>query len=374
MFGPEVYADKLDEINSIVRTRFPVREAVYSEGVLTYELMTREIKEGFKEVYSQLLRIGFVPIAREVGGEVLLQVLPYSPPPRRRSYWPLILFVITIFTVFSDGLLRSGGLGSLTGGGLQPAGRFWEAIAYTVGVMSIIGIHELGHKISARQDRIDASLPYFIPGIPGVMPTFGAIIFQRGPIRNRDDLFDLGVSGPIAGFLASIVVMVFAFQQAQWLERRVVEEMIRRGTAVYLPSPLIFDLTNSLFSKGDGLVPIFPAVGFAAWLGMVVTSLNLLPVWQLDGGRIFRSFTSFKRYRQLSFISVGILFLTGYYYLSLMLLLFLMTPVDFAPLDTVSPLSRFRKISLIGVLLMMALTFVILPGPLLSLLSPLTRL
>ncbi len=364
MFAPDVYGDKLEMINSIIRTHLPVREAVYIEGVLTFKIMTREIKESFKTIYLELSRIGFVPVAQEAEGEVMLKVYPYKAPPRSRSRWPLILFIATVFTVFIDGVIRSGGLGSF------PYGRgFWESIAYTVGVLSIIGIHELGHKISARQDKIDSSLPYFIPGIPGVMPTFGAIIFQRGPIRNRDDLFDLGVSGPIAGFLASLLVMVFAFQQAEWVERSVVEDMVRRGLVSYLPSPLIFNLANSIFSTGN-LVPIFPAVGFAAWLGMVVTSLNLLPVWQLDGGRIFRSLTGFKHYRILSFISVGILFLTGYYYLSLLLLFFLMTPIDFAPLDTVSPLSRFRKISFIGIILMVLVTFVILPGPLLSLITP----
>ncbi|MCS7146427.1 MAG: site-2 protease family protein [Nitrososphaerota archaeon] len=371
MIGPEAYGDKLEAISSIVRTNLPIREVVYVEGVLTFRVMTKEIKESFKSIFSELVRIGYVPVAQEVGGEVLLKVFPYNPPQRRKSYWPLLLFVVTVITVFVDGLIRSGGLGSLLGGGAQFGGRFWEAVAYTVGVLSIIGIHELGHKISAKQDQIDASLPYFIPGVPGVLPTFGAIIFQRGPIRNRDDLFDLGVSGPIAGFLASIVVMVFAFQQAEWVERSVVEDMVRRGAASYLPSPLIFNFANIAFSRGDGLVPLFPAVGFAAWLGMVVTSLNLLPVWQLDGGRIFRSLTSFRRYRLLSFISVGILFVTGYYYLSLLLLLFLMTPIDFAPLDMVSPLSKFRKISFVGVILMMVVTFVILPGPLLSLIGSL---
>ncbi|GBC70898.1 hypothetical protein HRbin02_00671 [Candidatus Calditenuaceae archaeon HR02] len=367
MLGPESYGDRLEAINNIVRTHLPVREAVYIEGVLTFKVMTREIKESFKTIYSELSRIGFVPVAQDIDGEVALKVFPYRAPERRRSRWPLFLFIVTVFTVFIDGVIRSGSIGAF------PASpRFWEAVAYTIGVLSIIGIHELGHKISARQDKIDSSLPYFIPGIPGVMPTFGAIIFQRGPIRNRDDLFDLGVSGPIAGFLASLVVMAFAFQQAEWVEKRVVEELVQRGAVSLLPSPLIFNLANTMFARGD-LVPIFPAVGFAAWLGMVVTSLNLLPVWQLDGGRIFRSLTSFKRYRILSFISVGILFMTGYYYLSLLLLFFLMTPIDFAPLDMVSPLSKFRKISFIGVILMLIVTFVILPGPLLGLLSPLLR-
>jgi len=367
MPSPEAYSGRVEEIKTIVGSRIPFSEAVYMEGVLTFRLGSREIKEAFKEVYSELLRVGFIPTAREVAGEVQLRVYPYTPPPRRRSPWPPILFAVTVLTVFVDGVLRSGGLGALLrGSGLGEVA--WDALAYTVGVLSIIGIHELGHKVSAMHDRIDSSQPYFIPGIPGVMPTFGAVIFQRGPIRNRDDLFDLGLSGPVAGFAASVIVMVFAFQQARWVEAGAVEELVRSGAAAYLPSPLIFGLTAPFFSRGEGLVPLFPIIGFAAWLGMVVTSLNLLPVWQLDGGRIFRSLTSFRGYRVLSFVSVGVLFLTGYYYLSLLLLLFLLSPIDFAPLDMVSPLSRSRRLAIVGVAAMVLVTFVILPGPLSSIL------
>ncbi len=364
MLGPDSYGERLDMISGIVRSRFPVREAAYTEGVLTFKLLTREVKEGFKQVYAELTRIGYVPAAVEVDGQVELRIYPYNPPPSRRSPWPLVLLLAALTTVFIDGLIRSG----FFGGRLLGGGGITEALIYTAGIMAIIGIHELGHKISARQDSIASSLPYFIPGIPGVLPTFGAVIFQKGPVRNRDDLFDLGVSGPIAGFLAGLGVIWVAFSQAQWVERSVVLRMAEEGSIAMLPSPLIFQLMGMLFKPEGDLVPIFPAVGFAAWLGMVVTSLNLLPAWQLDGGRIFRSIASFRIYRALSFATVILLFVTGYYYFSLMLLLFMMNPIDFAPLDTVSPLSRFRRIAMMGVVALAAVTFVVLPGPLLSLL------
>jgi Zn-dependent protease len=364
MLGPESYGERLETIGGIVRSRLPVKEVAYVEGVLTFRLLTRDIKERFREVYYELTRIGFVPAAVEVGGQVELRVFPYSQPQTRRSPWPLVLFLATLTTIFLDGAIRSGLLGgrALAGGGLL------EALLYTVGIMTIIGIHELGHKISARHDSIASSLPYFIPGIPGLIPTFGAVIFQRGPVRNRDDLFDLGVSGPVAGFLAGLVVIWIAFSQAQWVERSVIMRMAEEGAVTMLPSPLVFQLMGLLFSPGGDVVPVFPAVGFAAWLGMVVTSLNLLPAWQLDGGRIFRSLTSFRTYRILSYATVLLLFVTGYYYFSLMLLLFMMNPIDFPPLDMVSPLSKMRRVAMIGVVALAVVTFVVLPSPLLNLL------
>jgi len=92
MLGPESYGERLETIGGIVRSRLPVKEVAYVEGVLTFRLLTRDIKERFREIYHELTRIGFVPAAVEVGGQVELRVLPYSQPQTRRSPWPLVLF------------------------------------------------------------------------------------------------------------------------------------------------------------------------------------------------------------------------------------------------------------------------------------------
>jgi membrane-associated protease RseP (regulator of RpoE activity) len=111
------------------------------------------------------------------------------------------------------------------------------------------------------------------------------------------------------------------------------------------------------------MVPFFMPVGFAAWLGMVVTALNLMPIWQLDGGRIFRSFLTRRQHMIASYLALGVLVLSGYYFMALLLILMMGRSVDIVPLDDVSPLSRWRKVSLLGLAAILMLSFV-----------PLTRL
>lgn len=369
---PSIYRESIERIKALVQESFLVSEISYVEGVLTFKLKDNWIKEEFKRLYLRLAKMGFLPVAERRDGGILLRIYPYRPPERKASKIPLMLLIATFATVFVDGYLRSTVLSPPIPGapqGLSEALR--STVLFTVSIMAIIGIHELGHKLSARIDGIDSSLPYFIPGIPGQLPTFGAVIFQRSPIANRDDLFDLGISGPVAGFFVSLVVLYLSYESAIWLPveeaRRVIESLLE-GQVSFLPRPIIYDLVGILLSR-PGMVPLIPPTpfGLAAWLGMLVTGLNMLPVWQLDGGRIFRSLTTLRTHRILSYASVLILIVTGYLLLAILLLLMMRNTIDVAPLDGVSPLSAWRKLGLIGGLAMTVLTFVVLPNSFLPL-------
>ncbi|MEM0452432.1 MAG: site-2 protease family protein, partial [Nitrososphaerota archaeon] len=185
-------------------------------------------------------------------------------------------------------------------------------------------------------------------------------IFQKSPIVNRDDMFDIGVSGPIAGFLVSIGVLILAFTTANWVsleEYEIIVQTIEKEGGVLLPSPLIFYLIRPLFGRPD-MIPVFTTVGFAAWLGMLVTALNLFPAWQLDGGRIFRSFLTVRQHRIAGYLSAAVLALTGYLFFAILILLIMPRTPDIAPLDQVSPLSYKRKLAVIGVVAILAVTFV----------------
>jgi len=365
VIGPEKYYDKLEEIKTLVSAKFSVREISFLEGVLTFEVSDQDIKKPFKELYRELASIGYVPTAQKSDFGVRLRIFPQPHIRTQTSKLPLILFVVTLVTIFVDGYLRTTGLQASLGSAPNTFEKMMrDVLFYTFAIIGIIGIHEMGHKLSAKIDGVDSSMPYFIPGVPGLMPTFGAIIFQKGPVVNKDDLFDIGVSGPVTGFIASIVVLFIAFNEATWMTIEEARKLISSGEVGVLPSPIIFELVNRFVGK-PGFVPIFPLIGFAAWLGMVVTSLNLLPIWQLDGGRIFRSITGPKAHSILSYATIGILILTGYIPLALLLLLFMRNPTDFAPLDNVSPLSLWRKLSIAGIIAMIFVTFVVLPGSLL---------
>jgi membrane-associated protease RseP (regulator of RpoE activity) len=152
---------------------------------------------------------------------------------------------------------------------------------YSFGVLAILGAHEMGHYLACRYYRVDATLPYFIPAPPIVLSgTLGAVIRIREPFPNRKALFDIGIAGPIAGFIVIVPVLFIGMAWSNVIE------------AVPLPfvlgRPLLYQFVR-WFTFGSipdtHLVSLHPLV-FAAWFGMLATAINLLPFGQLDGGHI----------------------------------------------------------------------------------------
>jgi len=359
-----MYIDNIYLVKSIVTRYFTVSDVFLDAGILTFNVYDEDIKEKFRNLYRELKQYDLIPTATKEDGRILVRVFPkprIEPPIPRTRTLPLILFIATLGTIAIDGYLRSSTtvyeIITLKTGFID---RFLDALLFAVSLIAIIGIHELGHKISAKIDYMESSPPYFIPGIPTMIPTFGALIFQKSPIINRDDMFDIGVSGPIAGFLVSIGVLILSFMTARWVpitEYEVIQEQVTRVGGLFLPPPLIFYLARPLFGRPD-MVPLFTIVGFAAWLGMLITALNLFPAWQLDGGRIFRSFLSSRQHRIAGYISVVILAVTGYFFFAILILMMMPRTPDIPPLDQVSPLSKGRKTAIILVIAILVLTFV----------------
>ena len=161
---------------------------------------------------------------------------------------------------------------------------------FAAGVLGVLAVHELGHYALSRYHSVDASLPYFIP-VPSFIGTFGAMISIRGRIPDRKALFDIGVSGPLAGLVAAIVVAVIGLHLDPV---RVPEYVLESETSVRIElgyPPLLEILA---WATGQRLTYESPdlvasPVIFGAWVGLFVTFLNLLPVGQLDGGHMVRS-------------------------------------------------------------------------------------
>jgi len=191
--------------------------------------------------------------------------------------------------------------------------RALEAWPFVVAIMGVLGIHELGHYAMSRYHGVDASLPYFIP-LPTYIGSMGAVIRMRGRIPDRTALFDIGVAGPLAGLVATVVVTVVGLQ----LDPLPAQEAAAAAsdvTRVEFNDPpllvLLAELTGTAEKLERGLV--HPVV-FGGWVGMLVTLLNLLPVGQLDGGHILRAMVG-KRQETLAAAVPGALFaLAGYLY------------------------------------------------------------
>lgn len=154
---------------------------------------------------------------------------------------------------------------------------------YALCAILILGSHEMGHYLFCRWYRVDATLPYFLPAPPPfIFGTFGAVIRMRPPIPSRRALFDIGIAGPIAGFLVAIPVLVFGVATSQ------VAPIPPPGPSDSFGEPLLVTLLIRLFHGPlpEGSTVFRSPALIAGWLGLLVTAMNLFPVGQLDGGHI----------------------------------------------------------------------------------------
>jgi membrane-associated protease RseP (regulator of RpoE activity) len=155
-----------------------------------------------------------------------------------------------------------------------------NGVAFSLTVMSILLAHEMGHYLTARYYRVKATLPYFIPFPVSLVGTLGAFILIRSPFPHRRSLLDVGLAGPFAGFLVCLPALVLGISQC-----RVGEPIAGPGTITF-GEPLLFRLVSGWFwpdLTSDQVLYIGP-VGLAAWFGLLVTAINLIPIGQLDGG------------------------------------------------------------------------------------------
>jgi membrane-associated protease RseP (regulator of RpoE activity) len=189
---------------------------------------------------------------------------------------------------------------------LEHPETLWRGIPFAATLLGILVTHEYGHYVLSRIHGVPASLPLFIPGPPYFIGTFGAIIRLRGPIVDRRALFDIGVAGPLAGFVVAVVALVIGLNLSTVVDR----------TATYglqLGEPLLLQfiswlVVGSLPPQAD--IVLHP-IGFAAWFGLFVTSLNLIPIGQLDGGHVAYALWG-ARQRIVAFAIVPILILLGF--------------------------------------------------------------
>lgn len=162
-------------------------------------------------------------------------------------------------------------------GWAQP-GVFAQGVAFSASLLAILFSHEMGHYLACRYYKVEATLPYFIPAPPLFMPgTFGAFIKIRSPIPSRRALFDIGLAGPLAGFVVALPLSVVGVMT-------IGPSIPPPASAIYFNDPVLFRLLAWLMGVPlDPNAPINPYY-MAAWVGLLVTSLNLMPVGQLDGG------------------------------------------------------------------------------------------
>ena len=231
-------------------------------------------------------------------------------------------------------------------------------LPFSLTLLTILLAHELGHYWACLFHRIDASLPYFLPA-PTLIGTFGAFIRIREPIFSRRELFDVGVAGPLAGFLFLIPALGVGLAYS-----KVVPGIAEQGDLVF-GSPLLLWLASNLVFPGVDAADLYlHPIARAAWVGLLATALNLLPIGQLDGGHILYAFFG-RQHRRLSQIfavllaAVGIIF--GWAGWILWAGFFLWTGLRHPPIVDESPVGAGRARLAAVALLIFALSFTPVP-------------
>jgi membrane-associated protease RseP (regulator of RpoE activity) len=326
-------------IEALVKRFFNVEDFSMQFGVPTFIVSpTPDIKLKFKSLYDCMKGSGYLPTLRKHDGKIFLRVFRFEGGfGGSNRIAAIVLFFATLATITYSGYLQ---VTSLSFDIVDPRRNVPLNIAlYVLCLLAVAGLHEFGHKIASRIHDVETSFPYFIPGPPEIGGTMGAIIVQRSPMVNRDQLFDVGLSGPLIGFSAAVLVSILGLKLSYIIPKGMIY-------GVYIPVPAIFDFLvqvfrSSNFAKYDLLLH---PVAFAGWIGFLVTFINLMPVSQLDGGHVSRALFGERYYRVVAYIGVLVLMFSGFLLMAILALFMQIYRGHPGPLDDVSPLSFKRKV------------------------------
>jgi membrane-associated protease RseP (regulator of RpoE activity) len=292
-----------------------------------------------------------------VGPPTKVEVLSTTElPARRSSLRPIhvVLFLATLFTTTLAGSFQAG-VDPLSDLRLLARG-----LPFSATLMGILLVHEMGHYLMSRFHGVEATPPYFIPGPPFLVGTFGAFIRMRTP-TNRKALFDVGAAGPWAGFIVAIPAVFYGLSLSE------VRALQPNGGGLILGDSLVFTWLTQLalgVSPNDATILLHP-IALAGWFGLFVTFLNLLPVGQLDGGHVVYALIG-RRHRWVArsalLVIIGLAFL-GWQGWVMWAVLLTVLGLDHPPTIDDTPLDPRRRVAAWLTIALFVITF--MPVPLL---------
>jgi len=340
---PPTLTASYEQIHQMVTSEFLVEEGFIEYNTPTFYVKEQpNLKEAFLRLYKQLNSRQLVPIMRKRADRIMLQVVSKPLVRPSRPLVNIVLLLATIGTTLFTGYFLSG----------DTADPLVGAAMFSAALMSVLGAHEMGHKLTANRHGVEATYPYFIPGLPP-FGTFGAVIQQKSLAPNRDALFDLGFSGPIIGFALTVVVSIIGIPLS---DIKVVEKL----PPLIIQPPLLLDfLANNLLRlptdlpPGIVLIELHP-LAYAGYIGMIVTMLNLMPVGQLDGGHVAHVLLGDTARTVVSIIAIiSLLFIAW----PMALIAYFLSRVRHPDaLDAVSAVSGTRKLASIALVVVFVLS------------------
>lgn len=360
-----------------------------------------ESESAFDQLLAAAKPLGLTPLLREENGrpEILL-VKDLSRPGGKSARTNLILFLLTLASViytaaintvpasaipcespttFADTLRYQWQLIVIVT--QQGFANFGAGLPFALSFLAVLGAHEFGHYLAGRKNGTRVTLPFFIP-LPLISPfgTLGAVISMQEPPKNRNVLTEIGIAGPLAGFLVALPLLIIglALSTVEALPTALgpCEGFSLEGNSILyilaklavfgrmLPAPAHFDTLPILFYLRsffagfpfpmEGTDVIIHPLAFGAWAGLMITGLNLIPAGQLDGGHLLYVLLGKKAGSFLSWIIIGLIVL-GYFWPGWFLwvvLIFVFGRTHAEPLDTITPLSpRHRLLAWTGLIL-----------------------
>ena len=255
----------------------------------------------------------------------------------RPKYWLHgLLFLLTVFTTLFAGALMEG---------VVP----WPNLAdlryglpFSLTLLLILGTHETGHYLAAKYHAVEATLPYFIPA-PTFIGTFGAFIKMKSPIVNKRALLEIGAAGPIAGFIVTIPALFLGLEMSTVVDTSSFEAGLQLGDSLFM-----WLATHAMYPDlGPSQDIMLSPVGFAAWIGLLVTALNLLPIGQLDGGHIAYAMFGKKHawIARIAFVALIPLSFLSLNWLIWAALIFFLIRIQHPPImETNEPLAPHQKV------------------------------
>jgi Zn-dependent protease len=357
----DVAAD-VELVRSMVAKYFPIYDVKvsYEAVALLVSPDKAMLETNFENLRKDMKAKGFIPLINYSGGEYTISVVRLPESKKRNQWVNRVLLIITFFTTTLAGMLLWADYNG-TADFFTVDNFIMGALTFAIPLMAILGVHELSHYLMSKRHGLEASLPYFIPSIPP-FGTFGAFISMRDPMPNRKALVDIGVAGPLGGLAVTIPVAIIGlFLTANG---HTVDGPVGDGGVLAIMFQPLYQLLTMLVPIQDNMA-LHPTA-FAAWVGFLVTAINLLPIGQLDGGHIARGLLGEKA-KYLGYAAFGILVIMALLYdgwILFALLVFFMGIRHPAPLNDISKLNwRTAAVGILGMVVLVA-TFV--PQPLVA--------
>jgi len=352
-----------------VAQRFPFYDMRWNANTVAFfcRIDKQFLDEKFDDLRKSLSKKGYIPMLRYENGEHIIYVVK-KPKRKEKPIWVNIILMIAVIitTVLTGSILYQGyfdiwsmpdPMSILTFDNL-----FFGGLLFALPLMSILFVHEMGHYLISKKHNIATSFPFFIP-VPPILPyfnigTFGAIISSREPMPNKKALFDVGFAGPLAGFLVAIPVTIIGIATAE-IVPQVSLEGLPTGTTVFGSSLLIDVLVRLIHNLPQNLTVDMNPVLFAGWVGLLITSINLLPAGQLDGGHIFRAVLG-KNQKYIAWAAIIVMIFTGWWFFALFIMFAIGTQHP-PPLNDDTKLDLKRKLIFVLAVAILLLCFIPYP-------------